>query len=105
MRFKTEPKPKGYKELKFFLRSGYPVNAYYVQSYSEVYSEIYGQDLTHVEFYGDTISSTSYRSWLGAFNEQIDPEKLIRSLAQELEDSELAEYPELLGRLAQSSMF
>lgn len=105
MRFKVQTKPERYSELRFFPKSGYPVTAYYVRSYSEAYEGIYKEKLIHIEFYGDTISPTAFKSWFGEINESYPIEEVIKQIAQNLENQELQEYPEMLAKLDQRAMF
>lgn len=105
MKFKLQPKPTNYTEIKFILNSGHPVTAYYVESYYEAFEQVYEGKLTHIEFYGDTISNTGYKSWFGQLYAGVSKEIVIRRIAQQLENSELAVYPEMLARLSQYNLF
>lgn len=105
MKYKISQCPKNYKEFVFNLKSGVKITAQYISSYSEVYAEIYKDKLTHIEFYGETISETGFRSWFGGLNKYPDIEKGIVAVGEFLEKQTIQENPKILIQIQQQSLF
>lgn len=105
MKCKISPCPKNYKEFVFNLKSGVKITAHYISSYSEVYAGIYKEKLTHIEFYGETISGNGFRSWFGGLNEYSDIEEAIVAVAEFLEKRTIEENPKILVQIQQQSLF
>lgn len=106
MRFTIpEEKPNGYEVFVFFLKSGYKVTAFFSSNYSDSYEKIYKKKLTHIEFYGETISETGYRSWFGNLEEFENIQNGIIAVAEFLEKKTLSESPNLLVEIQQTKLF
>lgn len=103
--FKKEKCPKGYKEVEVKLKSGYTCTAYVNPKYSQYYKKYYGRNITHVEFYGKTISETGYKSWFGNFERFEDKLEEAKFLAQLLENETLRDHPDLITKIEQKSLF
>lgn len=94
----------GYKQINLKLKSGFSVEVYYKASYSQSYKDATNQDLSHITFYGKTISETGFKSWFGVLpNEDIHKE--IELLANHLEKTTLEEHPEIMQQASQISLF
>ncbi|MCX8035055.1 MAG: hypothetical protein N3A71_02085 [Candidatus Dojkabacteria bacterium] len=79
---------EGYKQLNLKLKSGFSVEIYYKESYSQSYKEVTNQVLSHITFYGKTISETGFKSWFGVLPNE-DVQKEIELLANHLEKTTL----------------
>lgn len=103
--FKKGKCPNGYKEVEVKLKSGYECTAYVNSNYSRYHKSVYGNKLTHIEFYGKTISETGYKSWFGSLERFDNKLEEAKFLAQLLENETLREHPDLLVRIEQQTLF
>ena len=79
--------------------------AFSKRQYSQYYRKYYGRNITHVEFYGKTISETGYKSWFGNFERFEDKLEEAKFLAQLLENETLRDHPDLIVKIEQQSLF
>lgn len=94
----------GYKQINLELKSGFSVEIYYKENYSHSYKEATNLDLSHINFYGKTISETGFKSWFGVLPNE-DIQKEIELLANHLEKTTLEEHPEIMQQASQISLF
>lgn len=95
----------GYKQINLKLKSGFSVEIYYKENYSQSYKEATNQDLSHIILYGKTISETGFKSWFGVLPNEEDIQKEIELLANHLEKTTLEEHPEIMQQASQISLF
>ena len=94
----TTQKPAGYQESIIPLPSGSTVIAYYKVNY-------FIEGVTAIQFHGQTISETGFKSWAGSLTEFADIIEGITAVAHYLEAKTLEDNPNLLVAGKQLTLF